>query len=262
MEAKFLKQLAPYGVLLALAGAAVFVFNSVADEGPPGPESERQEASAASAGEQSPADLAMLSRALGACHDQPAVLNTREDARVAYSMAERSRSICEGSEEDFKEVGARLSDPKRVALVGACEKAIDERGRGFYMLAAAADDNFRPSKFEAGRYFIEVSERGLAECATQLNLLSETARAAELEHVPEVIRGEISKYERLQEDCRGGLGDSPATSAACEEWPKHTAKLAAQGWCLWVDPNAASASEAKSRWQPCTIARTPVVPTP
>lgn len=262
MEAKFLKQLAPYGVLLALGGAAVFVFNSLAGEGPSGPKSERQRASAASAEMLGPADLATLSRALGACRDQPAVLNTHEDPRVAYSLAERSRSICEGSKADFKEVGARLSDPKRVAVVGACEKAIDERGRGFYMLAAAADDNYRPSKFEAGRYFVEVSERGLAECATQLNVLGETARAADLDHVPAVIRGEISRYERLQDDCRGGLGDSPATSAACEEWQKQTAKLAAQGWCLWVDPNAASASEAKSRWQPCAITKTPLVPNP
>ncbi|MBA2589792.1 MAG: hypothetical protein H0U98_14340 [Alphaproteobacteria bacterium] len=57
----------------------------------------------------------------------------------------------------------------------------------------------------------------------------------------------ISQEESLNEKCRGGSGDDPATQKFCDKRDRVFAQIRAKGWC-WESDNGV---EADKKWEPC-----------
>jgi hypothetical protein len=66
---------------------------------------------------------------------------------------------------------------------------------------------------------------------------------------PQNVRDMLKTEDRLDDKCRGGSGDSPATQKACNDRDKLIEKLRKSGWC-WGNgrPNQI---EADKKWQTC-----------
>jgi hypothetical protein len=82
-------------------------------------------------------------------------------------------------------------------------------------------------------------------------LLAQTAGAtvASAASPPPNVRALLKTEHRLDDKCRGGSGDSPATQKACEQRDAIVVKLQKLGWCFGNgDPNQI---EADKFWQKC-----------
>lgn len=66
---------------------------------------------------------------------------------------------------------------------------------------------------------------------------------------PQNVRDLLKTEAQLNDKCRGGSGDSPATQKACDQRDAIVTKLQKLGWCFGNgDPNQI---EADKVWQKC-----------
>lgn len=65
--------------------------------------------------------------------------------------------------------------------------------------------------------------------------------------IPSDVAGIIEKTDLLNEQCRGGSGDNPATMKACDSREKYVGLLKKKGWCWGNDTQIG----AEKTWQPC-----------
>lgn len=72
------------------------------------------------------------------------------------------------------------------------------------------------------------------------------------------IQEDIAKVERLNDQCRGGSGDSPATMRACANRDAAIAALERRGWCF----GHASQAMFEREWEPCNGAEPTGQPAP
>lgn len=66
-------------------------------------------------------------------------------------------------------------------------------------------------------------------------------------------KAQIDQAERLNDRCRGGSGDDPATMKACEQRDAAYDRLEKAGWCYGKDGDAGF----QRKWQRCARAATP-----
>jgi hypothetical protein len=65
--------------------------------------------------------------------------------------------------------------------------------------------------------------------------------------VPANIAALIKTEDKLNDKCRGGSGDDPATMKACDQREKYVKKLEKLGWC-W---GHAGQIDADRTWEKC-----------
>lgn len=73
-------------------------------------------------------------------------------------------------------------------------------------------------------------------------------------HYPKAVQPLLIREEALDEKCRGGVGDDPATDAACKERDVDVDLLQRKGWC-WGSRNR-TAAEYQMTWLRCSDDRT------
>lgn len=66
------------------------------------------------------------------------------------------------------------------------------------------------------------------------------------------IDAEIARLEKLNEQCRGGSGDSPLTQKACDERDKLISGLGKKGWCYGHEGQASY----ERQWERCSVGET------
>lgn len=64
---------------------------------------------------------------------------------------------------------------------------------------------------------------------------------------PKAVVKLMKQQEQLNEQCRGGSGDNPATMKACDQRDKVLTKIEAEGWCWGHDEQTG----ADKTWEPC-----------
>jgi hypothetical protein len=64
---------------------------------------------------------------------------------------------------------------------------------------------------------------------------------------PRDVEALMARQRQLNGRCRGGSGDDPATTRACDERDAVMKQIAARGWC-W---GRADQIEAEKRWERC-----------
>jgi len=80
------------------------------------------------------------------------------------------------------------------------------------------------------------------------------AGAAHAAQPPANVARLIEQLDPLDEACRGGSGDSPATQKACTQRDRKFNQIKKAGWCLGPD----SAPAYQQTWMPCAGAARPV----
>lgn len=64
---------------------------------------------------------------------------------------------------------------------------------------------------------------------------------------PKDVAQLIASEQKLNDKCRGGSGDDPATQKACDQRDALDKKLQSRGWCYGRPDQA----EYQKTWQPC-----------
>lgn len=67
---------------------------------------------------------------------------------------------------------------------------------------------------------------------------------------PKAVVKLMKQWESLNDQCRGGSGDNPATMQACDQRDKVLGKIEAKGWC-WGHEGQTGADET---WESCPTA--------
>jgi hypothetical protein len=93
-----------------------------------------------------------------------------------------------------------------------------------------------PIKFASQTFSFEIDDGGL---------ISSNQKGTR-ESPPEDVALLIAKEERLNEKCRGGSGDDPATARACDEREAVLAEIKAKNWC-WENDGQVGADRVWGR---------------
>jgi hypothetical protein len=78
-------------------------------------------------------------------------------------------------------------------------------------------------------------------------VLAQTVVASAATTPPKAIQQLIASERKLNDKCRGGSGDDPATQKACDQRDALDRKLQSAGWCYGRPDQI----EADKTWQPC-----------
>ena len=204
------------------------------------------------------------------------------DPTTIYAQATHFRDGCEGARMHLEEVQFGPNYDPRVAemlevVTRECASAVSLKREAFAEVASAADTAFRPLKVAVAQAFLKNADERITSCLSQIGSRAEQAkltpapaamaagsqlaasrksdvaeRPTSPPSLPPDASSLVTEYDRLNELCRGGVGDSAATQQSCQQRDAVEGQLKSLGWCWSERSDAPSAAEADGAWRSCS----------